>query len=182
MMNFILQGIILINFINPIIFFMSFYELSRNMEEEKSLLIFAKESKKAGIDLINLSLYGEHLLIRRKSMEHYLEINPASWGLAWVLKGRNNIYDEIDRIEALEEALSEGKVHLPAVKPSIKKTIDKIIDVAAEDDFRRESHGSIEESINTPGFLAQAKVPFVAQSIYHGGHKPPKKIRIDEEE
>ncbi|MCG3218699.1 MAG: hypothetical protein H7643_06880, partial [Candidatus Heimdallarchaeota archaeon] len=59
MMSFVLQGIILINFISPILFFMSLYELSRNVEEEKTLMIFAKESRKAEKDLINLSLYGE---------------------------------------------------------------------------------------------------------------------------
>ncbi|MHA1911600.1 MAG: hypothetical protein ACTSYA_07875 [Candidatus Kariarchaeaceae archaeon] len=190
MMNYILQGIILINFINPIIFFMSFYELSRNMEEEKTLMIFAKESRRAEKDLINLSLYGEHLLVRRKSMEKYLEINPENWGLAWVLKGRNDLYEEIDRILALEEALSEEKIHLPAVKPSIQKSIDKIIDMAAEEDIKREPLSIIPE--NGPGFLAQSKVPFVAQSIYReghsrpsihrGGHSRPKKVKIKEEE
>lgn len=115
--TFITEGLLVINFVTSIVFFITLIELNWDLIEEKTLWLFGKVSKDADMDLINYSLYGEYLLYKNQNMDNYLESNPEKWALPLFLKGLNLSYDDDERLEAFQSALDENKKLLKSVSP-----------------------------------------------------------------
>ncbi|MHA2093636.1 MAG: hypothetical protein ACW98F_03285 [Candidatus Hodarchaeales archaeon] len=117
MYAFIQDGLILVTFVTSIVFILTLIELSWDPIEEKTLLLFGRESRRSETDLINFSLYGELLLFETADMENYLNHNPESWGLPWFLKGLNLFYGDEERLKAFERALNDSTFLLKSITP-----------------------------------------------------------------
>ncbi|MHA1541751.1 MAG: tetratricopeptide repeat protein [Candidatus Hodarchaeales archaeon] len=115
--SFIQDGLVIVTFVTSIVFILTLIELSWDPIEEKTLLLFGRESRRSDTDLINYSLYGEWLLHETADMNNYLKYNPKSWGLPWFLKGLNLFYNDEERMKAFEQALSDGMVLLNSIAP-----------------------------------------------------------------
>ncbi|MHA1972316.1 MAG: tetratricopeptide repeat protein [Candidatus Hodarchaeales archaeon] len=111
------ESILLLSFITSIVFILTILELSLDPIEEKTLLLFGRESRKTGLDLINYSLYGEYLLYKSENMDEYIKKCPEHWGLPYFLKGLNVRYNIEDRLKAFEKALDEKSVLLKSIEP-----------------------------------------------------------------
>ncbi len=114
---YIQEGLILITFVTSIIFILTLLQLTWDPIEEKTLLLFGRESRRSKIDLVNYSLYGEWLLHETSDMEIYLKSCPIHWGLPWFLKGLNLFYSDEDRLMAFERALDNQTFLLKSITP-----------------------------------------------------------------
>ena len=117
MYAFIQDGMILVTFVTSFVFILTLIVLSWDPIEEKTLLLFGRESRRSKTDLVNYSLYGEWLLYETADMENYLKHCPETWGLSWFLKGLNLSYGDEDRLKAFERALDDKTFLLKSITP-----------------------------------------------------------------
>jgi len=95
----------------------SIVQLLFNMIESRTTWMFAEESQKANMDLINHSLYGLHWCRMRWLRKDWRDLTPAHWALPWVLYSVNDHPDltKSEQLDGLKRATEETLP--PMMKP-----------------------------------------------------------------
>ncbi|MHA2297067.1 MAG: tetratricopeptide repeat protein [Candidatus Hodarchaeales archaeon] len=128
-----------------------------SLNEERAIILFARQGKKYNRNLINETLYGEWLVHRRyrEDMNEWVKQTPGKWGVPYYLKGflyssvavdhqkrgRRPSNEEItEEINGYEEVIKRDLVILPKMYPDLYLNLGnayEIINRPEAEDFLR---------------------------------------------
>ena len=113
LINSLREALSLLAVISAFIIFLTLLDLTRNLTEERTFWLFAREGRRNNIDLINWSLYGMELIVNMRSLDKYLTRNPPNWGLGLYLQVIGTRKPLSEKIDLLHEILDNQMVLPP---------------------------------------------------------------------
>jgi len=117
MMQSVFESLQLLSLVSTVVLFASLIELGFLSMEARTTWCFAAEGRKAGVDLINHSLFGLHWLRMRWQHRGWHSDSPESWALPDILYGINDHPNMVksEQLKGLKRAIRQ--VLPPAMRP-----------------------------------------------------------------